>query len=143
MSGGILSILLLIEVVSVSGGLLKWFPPTIQYKSNKFGVSSGIRYVPRSASSPEQSEEKLNSSPDQSPSWKVIPWYYSFFNREASTESPLFIQNMETISPSLMSNFELMASTPQPKPRKFNPLCFFSALPCSSRKKGVYYRPRN
>jgi hypothetical protein len=45
MSGRILSILLLIEVVSVSGALLKWFPPTIQYKSNKFGASNGLRYV--------------------------------------------------------------------------------------------------
>jgi hypothetical protein len=44
MSGGILTILLLIEAASVSGALLKWFPPTIQYKSNKFGLSNGIRY---------------------------------------------------------------------------------------------------
>uniref|UniRef100_A0A914CK51 Uncharacterized protein n=1 Tax=Acrobeloides nanus TaxID=290746 RepID=A0A914CK51_9BILA len=142
MSGGILSILLLIEVVSVSGALLKWFPPTIQYKSNKFGLSNGIRYEP----SNKQSDEKLNSS-NQPPFWKNIPWYSSFFAREATTESPSFIQNLETISPLSMVNIELSTpllktSTPPSKPRKYNPLCFFSALQCPALKKGVYYRPR-
>uniref|UniRef100_A0A914DUS6 Uncharacterized protein n=1 Tax=Acrobeloides nanus TaxID=290746 RepID=A0A914DUS6_9BILA len=32
-------------------------------------------------------------------------------------------------------------STKKPQ-RQYNPLCFFSALPCTSRRKDVYYRPR-
>uniref|UniRef100_A0A914CEB2 Uncharacterized protein n=1 Tax=Acrobeloides nanus TaxID=290746 RepID=A0A914CEB2_9BILA len=117
------------------------WPPTI-YQLKRPSVNDNEIVAKQqydlSVSQAKSSESDLNSNTPAQNNWNIKS-LFSLLNSDKSLASqsttPSPISKLDEYGNSDPSN----SSSP---PRKYNPLCFFSALPCSSRRKDIYYIPR-
>uniref|UniRef100_A0A914EM07 Uncharacterized protein n=1 Tax=Acrobeloides nanus TaxID=290746 RepID=A0A914EM07_9BILA len=143
--GGISLSIIITFFLPLSNAQLMWRPHSLHYdiiqkteptKAEKKLVSTSKKYKASKSdrtivpTTPSDSSW-LSEQQDQPKSTTIMPKLMKIVPKTKLPKSKL---------PKSKSK-QMKKSTKKPQ-RQYNPLCFFSALPCTSRRKDVYYRPR-